>query len=136
MFLSTRLLTQESKEHLKIPSVLFYTLFLRLTHVKTVGKNVTLSSKKKIPKIHSFEFACSDIGIETSDILQWTSIKNYYLDGNSFDIEVKEIIEENKVYCFRLVCDIEHKNKSKELICSNISSMFNLWVVASFSINA
>ena len=104
---------------------MFFLVFRpRLTHVKTVGKNVTLSSKKKIVQIHLLEFAFYDI--QPSEVLSWETVLdgNYKLEENGFNIQIDDIIEENKVYCFRLVCNIERKNESREFICSSISSMF------------
>ena len=114
----------ESKNSFKNFSILFYNL--RLTHVKTVGKSVTLSSKKKIVKIHLLEFALYDV--QPSEVLQWKPVPTirFKLDNNGFDIQINDFIDPNKVYCFRLVCDIEYKNQSREFVCSSISSMFKL----------
>ena len=83
----------------------------------------------KIKKIHNFQIACYD-GIP-ENLLQWKDIEKYELLEDGYII-AKDIAEENETYCFRLTCDLENsKNrkietlKSKELICSNISSMIN-----------
>ena len=105
----------------KILSLFFH---FRLTHVKTVNKSVTLSSKKKITHIYWFQFANYDV--QPTEVLRWEPVPStkYKLDDDCFGIQINDFIEEEKVYCFRLVCDIDHKNKSEELICSSISGMF------------
>ena len=119
----------ESKNSFKNFSILFYNL--RLTHVKTVGKSVTLSSKKKIVKVHLLEFALYDV--QPSEVLQWKPVPDsqFILDSNGFDIQINDFIDPNEVYCFRLVCDIEHKNRSREFVCSSISSMFKFELMLS-----